>query len=136
MIKIVLDTNILVSASIHRGNEFELLRQARLGNAQVFLSQPIMNEYLDVIARKKFGFSIHQRKEAFKQMLCSVRLVVPDKAVEVIKADPADDRVLECALCAKAGLIVSGDSHLLDLKEFRGIKVVSSREALRIMRVL
>ncbi|MEK6960348.1 MAG: putative toxin-antitoxin system toxin component, PIN family [Nanoarchaeota archaeon] len=135
MFKIVLDTNILVSASIHRGNEFELLRQARLGKVQVFLSHQILNEYLDVIARKKFGFSISQRKEAFKQILSTVRLVMPDQRVRIVEADPADNRILECALCAKADLIVSGDSHLLTLKEFRGMKIVSSREALRMMDI-
>lgn len=135
MLKLVLDTNILVSASILRGNEFELLRQARIGKVQVFLTHQILNEYLDVIARKKFGFSISQRKEAFKQLLSTVRLVMSDQRVDIIKADPADNRILECALCAKADLIVSGDSHLLSLREFKGMKIVSSREALRFIRL-
>jgi len=133
MLKLVLDTNILVSASIHRGNEFELLKQARIGKVPIFLSHQILNEYLDVIARRKFDFSISQRKEAFKQLLSTVRLVMPDQRVDIVETDPADNRILECALCAKADLIVSGDSHLLSLKEFKGMKIVSSREALRAM---
>ena len=62
-------------------------------------------------------------------LLCEV--VVPHSPVHVIREDPADDRILECAAAAKADMIVSGDSHLLELREWRSIRIVSPTDFMK-----
>ena len=62
-----------------------------------------------------------------------LHVVEPKEEIKFIKEDPKDNIILECALAAKAGYIVSGDKHLLKLKEYKGIKIMSAREFLDIL---
>ena len=67
-------------------------------------------------------------------MLYFTHLIEPKESIKVIKDDPKDDMVLECAVEGKADFIVSGDPHLLKLKEFRSIKIVTPKQFLDLLR--
>jgi predicted nucleic acid-binding protein len=56
------------------------------------------------------------------------QIVYPKKKLNIVKKDPSDNKILECALEAKASFVISGDRHLLEIKEYDGIKIVSPRE--------
>ena len=58
------------------------------------------------------------------------QIVYPKKKLNVVKKDPKDNKILECALEAQASFIISGDKHLLEIKEYKGIKIISPKEFL------
>ena len=127
--KVVFDTNILVSALVFPGGRAEaaLLRVIE-EHDQLLLSKPILDELLGVLARK---FSRDAEELARTAVLLSelALTVRPRQKLRVVKDDP-DNRVLECALAGRADAIVTGDSALLELGDFRGVRVISLREYL------
>ncbi|MBS3102053.1 putative toxin-antitoxin system toxin component, PIN family [Candidatus Woesearchaeota archaeon] len=133
MLKITADTNILISAAMTKGNEFELLRLAKLGKIELILSPQILKEFREVISRPKFGFSQEQIINVFKQIVNISTIVMPSVEVNIIKDDPEDNKVLECAETGKVDYIVSGDVHLLNLKQYKGVKIVQSKSILDII---
>ena len=134
MLKITADTNTLISSIISKGNEFELLKLAHKGKIEIVLSPQILKEFRDVISRTKFGFSEEQIDNAFKEVLNIATIVVPSIKLDIIKEDPSDNKILECAEAGNADYIVSGDGHLLKLKEYKNIRIVRTSEILKIVK--
>ncbi|MDP1722822.1 MAG: putative toxin-antitoxin system toxin component, PIN family [Candidatus Gottesmanbacteria bacterium] len=125
MISIVCDTNVLISALIYGGNPERIIFTVEKDELTLFLSPAILLE-LSRILRVKFGWQEYQIHESISYLgkLCTI--INPDKRITRIRTDPSDNRILECALAAKADFIVSGDKrHLLSIKKFRGIPIVS-----------
>ena len=122
---IVLDTNVLISAILFGGDPQKILEMVIAGSVECALSLVILDELRDVLQRPKFGFSSKQALAIVEELCGLCEIVRPSVKISVVKADPDDDRVIECALEAKATLIVSGDAHLLDLDRFKGIRIVS-----------
>ena len=134
MLRVTPDTNTLISAFISEGNEYELLKLAKLGKIKIILSLDILKEFKDVISRQKFGFSKEQIKNAFKQILSISEIIIPRIKIKIIKEYPEDDRILECASVGNVDYIVSGDKHLLNLKEYKNIKIIRAFEALKLIK--
>ena len=128
MLRVVLDTNVLVSATITQGKQFEFLKLAKLGKIKIVTSPSIVEEFKEVISREKFGFSKEQVSVAIKQILEIAEIVIPQHKLNVIREDIDDNVVLECALESNADFIVSGDFHLLELKSYQNIKIVNATE--------
>jgi len=119
-----------VSGFLWRGNEFRLLSSVVERKAVLFSSPALFSEFLRVLSYERIRpFVAGQRAVAEKLEAIAV-FVKPKEAIVVIKEDPADDKVLECALAADADFIVSGDKHLLKLREFRGIPIITTKQAL------
>ncbi|MEK6918341.1 MAG: putative toxin-antitoxin system toxin component, PIN family [Nanoarchaeota archaeon] len=132
MLRIVPDTNVLISAFISEGNEYKFLRLARQGKFHLILSSEILEEFNEVIARDKFGFSARQITDFNTQLLLTAsEIVSPKERLKVVKDDPDDDKIIETAVEGKADYIISGDNHLLKIKGFRGIKIMNAGEFLR-----
>ncbi len=128
MLKIVLDTNVLVSAAIIQGKQFELLKLAKLGEIKIILSPQIIEEFKEVISRERFGFSKEKINEAVRQILEIAEIIIPKQKLDIVKDDLDDNIILECALEAKANYIISGDEHLLALKEYKSIRIINTTE--------
>ena len=129
--KVVFDTNILVSALVFPGGRAEaaLLRIIE-EHDQLLLSKPILGDLLGVLARKFSRDAEELARTAV--LLAGLALTVrPRQKLRVVK-DDSDNRVLECALAGHADAIVTGDRALLELGEFRGVRVISLREYLGI----
>ena len=133
MLKVTADTNTLVSAAIAKGNEFELLKFAYEGKIELILSPSILKEFREVIARPKFGFSEQQISNMFKQIINIITIVMPSIRLDVVKEDPSDNKILECAETGKVDYIVSGDNHLLKLKAYGNIQIIKTFEMLKII---
>ncbi len=140
MLKAILDTSILVSAFLkHEGVNAKVLLGAK-DRYQLYLSEDILEETSLVLLtyeriRKKYRYSDEEALE----YLTTLRVVAKEvlkklPKIRVIERDPKDDPVLACALKVKADYIVSKDDHLKDLKEYRGIKIVSSQEYLELIK--
>jgi len=129
VLRVVADSNIFVSALVFGGVAARLLQNAVDGKVQLFVSEAILEETLGVM-RDKFGRSAEQLEEA-RQAILSVADIVSERHIlDIVKDDPDDNRILECALAAGADAIVSGDKHLLRLKRFEGISIITLREFL------
>lgn len=127
--KVVFDTNILVSALVFPGGQGEAaLRRVIAEQDQLVLSKPILNELLGVLGRK---FSRDAEELAHVAVYLSelALTVKPRRKLRVVKDEP-DNRILECALAGRADVIVTGDRALLALREYRSVRIISLREYL------
>ena len=123
--KVVVDTNVLVSALIFPGGSPEAFyRLALEGRIELVTSPPLLAE-LGRILTQKFGWEPERAEEAVEQVIRLAEIVVPREALSEIDADPADNRVLEAAAEVGANAIVSGDRHLLALGSWHGIAIRS-----------
>ncbi len=123
--RIVVDSNVVISGLLFGGTPAHVLGVVVKGKAHCFTSLPILDEVRGVLQRAKFGLTPEQVLSFVEEFHLLCEVVAPCSVVHVIRADPADDRILECAAEAKADVIVSGDSHLLELREWRSIRIVS-----------
>ena len=102
----------------------------------LFISKEILGEVEDVISRKKFGFTKQKISSAMEAILSFSEIINPEIKVDVIKSDPDDNKILECAIACRASYIVSGDSHLLELREYGSIKIINPKTALELLNDL
>ncbi len=131
MIKVVLDTNVLISAIVFGGKPRELLEKAIKGEIQIVLSDEIIEELKGVLEGRKFNYSSDITDLTIKELTSFAEIIKPKKTQKFIKNDPEDNQVLECAEEAIADFIVSGDVHLLEIKEFKGTKILTPKMFLR-----
>ena len=128
--KVVFDTNIFLSAIIFGANPQVCLELAREQRLQLVTSKGILLEFSQKL-RSKFKWREQDIVGVIEGIGKFATIVEPKKKVTIIKADPSDNRVLECALEAKADYVISGDKkHLLSLKKFRSIPIVSAKDFL------
>jgi putative PIN family toxin of toxin-antitoxin system len=126
---IVLDANIYVSALVFGGKPKRAFQLGVTRRISVAISEPIRTEVLRTL-RNKFQWSDERLVEARSLIATAATTVVPTVSLRVIERDPDDDRVLECAVTAKATQIVTGDSDLLSLGTYEGIEILHVAEFL------
>jgi len=129
-LKAVFDTNVLVSGIVHAGRSKLLIDAVLEGKINLVLSKQIVQEFRRVIARDKFKLSKSQQDMLTNFVIRISDIVRVKSRFRIIDEDPNDDIILRTAYDAKAEYVVSGDEHLLSLKEFRGIKIVTINEIL------
>jgi uncharacterized protein len=135
LFKVVLDTNVYFSAfSTTRGVPFEVWRRAVRGEYSLLISSAILREVADVL-HTDLERTEPEIIAQLKRVVRVAKIVEPKLTLEVIKGDPDDDRILECAVVGSADLIVSGDRHLTRLKAFQGIAIVRPIDFLRTLGV-
>lgn len=132
MPRAVLDTNILVSATFWPGKPHQVLLAAAEGRYDAYTSPAILNEYKHVLNRD-FLLSEGQTDAILQTVLEALEVVEPGMTVSVVREDPDDDRIIECALEAKANYIVSGDSHLLKLGKHGSVQIVTASQFLQLL---
>jgi putative PIN family toxin of toxin-antitoxin system len=132
-LRVVLDTNVLVSALVGHGKSRRLLTKLFEGH-EIVSSKQMLVELDDVPSRRKFEFTRRQIDEFLLIMVRRSIVATVMECPEIIAEDPDDDVVLATALEGEVGYIVSGDKHLLRLKEFKGIKIVIVGETLELLR--
>lgn len=132
MLRVVFDTNVYISALITPGGTAEKAYLSTInGNITLFTSISILTETA-VKLREKFLWEDDRITKSLRHISNVAQVIKPTIKLKVLKDDP-DNRILECAKEAKAELVVTGDRHLLQLKEFDTIKIVTLREFLDIL---
>jgi len=130
--RIVADTNIVVSALLWRGNPRQLLDAARDGIVELFTSAVLLEELEEVLSREKFTSRLEAAEVTAHELIlgyAALATIVEAESIKpVIIADPDDDAVLACAIAAECEVIVSGDSHLLNLKQHEGVRILRAAE--------
>lgn len=127
---VVLDTNLIVSALLSpQGAPARIIDLWEEGEFDVAESDPLLDELERVLGyeriKKYFRGTDFNRGIFIKHLRETAILVKPQMKLEVIADDPDDNRILECAVSSGSSYIISGDQHLLDLKEHQGIQILS-----------
>ena len=122
---VVFDTNVLISAILFGGIPRNLFLKVISGNIDLYISEDILNEFSGVLSRPKFCFKTLIVNEIVSELTALCKLVSPPIKIDKIIDDADDNKILECAATANAEYIVSGDNHLLSLKEYNFIKILS-----------
>ena len=126
--KVVFDTNVLVSAFVTEGVCSKLLGRAR--RRQFFLlTSPFILKELEAVLLKKLSATKGETRQVLRILAEAIStLVQPAQPVSGICRDPDDDPILSCAIAASADYLVTGDSDLLALREFRKTRIVAPRD--------
>jgi uncharacterized protein len=135
MLRVTADTNIYVSALAIGGKPMHLLHLANIGQIELAVSDAILDEIARVLARPKLDWAAERIAEARAVISSLAHHVTPSQLLDVVKDDPADNKVLECAVESGTFVIVSGDKHLLRLKSYRGIEIMTVGEFLTRERI-
>jgi putative PIN family toxin of toxin-antitoxin system len=125
--RVVLDTNVLVSGLGWSGPPAVILDAVRDGRVVLITSAPLLDELRRVLAYPKLAKVINDAARLADIIEASSVVVEPDRVLAIVD-DESDNRVLEAAVTASAGYIVSGDADLLDLGSFDGISIVMAAE--------
>ncbi|OIQ53970.1 PIN domain protein [Moorella thermoacetica] len=140
--KVVLDTNVVISGLLvpvrPPGKIIDLWAD---GKIDVVVSPAVITEYMEVFLRPKFAKAgtMEERQQLLEGFinLANTILVLPDIEIDIINADPSDNRFLECARTGETDCIISGDSHLLALKEkeYEEIPIITPGQFLEMIPV-
>jgi uncharacterized protein len=134
-VRLVLDTNTVVSALLWHGLPYQLFTRSRAFSLAFFSSPALLTELEEVLAYPKLAKAVAASgltpAQLLQRYLRLATIVQPAPIAPTVLADPDDDHVLACALAAKAELIVSGDRHLLGLHEYQGIPILNTSDALQ-----
>ena len=122
--RIVLDTNVLISAIVFGGRPREVLEKVIAGRFTMAISAEMLAEFQWVLEGRKFRYPAAIVQNIVTELLSVSELVRPTMQVEQIKADPADNRILECASEGKVDLLITGDKHLLKIRHYENFKII------------
>lgn len=132
--RVVADTNTVVSGLLWRGNPRQVLEAARIGTLQLYTTGSLLAEIEDVLQRPKFAHRLSLAGVTSSTLVMGyaalATLIEPAVIEPVILADPDDDAVLACGVAARAEAIVTGDAHLLDLKQYERIAILTAAQLL------
>ena len=131
--RVVFDSNILVSGLLWRGAPYRCVVAIRAGLAELVVSPPILAELHRVLVAK-FEHTEAEAEEAVSFIQTSATPVEISGTLQVVQDDPDDDKFLETAQVGGAAYVVSGDRHLLALGSYRGISVTRARTFLDLLR--
>ena len=129
--RVVIDTNIYISAIFWDGKPREVIDLGRDGKITIFTSLDIENE---IVGKLKTTFKLAE-EDVNRILLDFSTFTLPiriNKQLIVVQDDPDDNKFIECAVECRANYIISGDRHLLNLKEYEGIKLIKSSEFFKV----
>jgi len=133
MKRVVIDTNVFVSMVL--GGQVGKINDGwRARKFLLIVSDNIVSEYLDVLQRPKFHLSSHTIATIVSRIYRRAEFAMPAEHVFAIQADPSDDKFLEAAIAGKADYIVSGDRHLLDIKQFQSTPIITAHDFIEILK--
>jgi putative PIN family toxin of toxin-antitoxin system len=130
-VRVVLDTNVVVSALLFTGISSKLVPLWEGGGITALVSRGILEEYLRVLSYPKFKLSEGDIKGLIQEeLLPYVDVVKPWRRLRAVDRDPSDDKFVECAVAGKARVIISGDKDLLSIGRYRKILIQSPAQFL------
>ena len=137
---VVLDTNVVISALLSpKGPPAEIINRWEAEELDVVTSSPLIGELKRVLTyprvRKYLKLSEEEIDTLLKRLSAAAVVVDPQPTLKVVETDPTDNRVLECAIAGGASYIVTGDTHLLELKEYRQIVILEPAAFLTVLKL-
>ena len=130
--KVTLDTNVLVSGTFWTGDSFRILNLIDKNKLRNITSKEIIKEYYKVINSDEIIDKIEDKKLKMLKIAHKVindsKITEPSVKIDIIKYDPDDNKILECAIAGNVDCIVSNDKHLLKIKKFRNIPILNPHD--------
>jgi putative PIN family toxin of toxin-antitoxin system len=126
----VFDTNVLISGYLWKGPPRRAIEKVRSGEWTLIVSKDTIDELIRVLAYNKFGLKPEEIEPIVRDLVEISEFVEVRSQLRIIQEDPTDNIFLNLAIDGQADVIVSGDHHLLDLSEFRGIPITTVRKFL------
>jgi len=123
--KVVIDSNVFISAFGWDGKPESVLRLMEQGRIRNYLSTDIFDELKRVVAYPKLKFSPTLQVKLLEFVFCCSSVITPAESVAVVADDPDDDKFIACALAANASHLISGDPHLLSIASHQDIQIVT-----------
>ena len=124
--RIVIDTNVVISAFLFSGEPGQLVPLWKSGRINPLASKEIVDEYLRVLAYPRFGLSTEEINFVlYQEILPHFEIVRAKVGPVIIEEDPSDDKFIRCAEAGKATIVISGDKHLVDLGSYGKVKIVT-----------
>lgn len=135
--RITVDTNVLVSATFWNGNSHKIIEGIEQKQFVLVLSKNILQEYSEVLEYDEIREKIRDKnldmKYTLHKIISLATIVEPTAILHIIQDDPDDNKVLECALEGSVDYIVTQDNHLLKLKNFQGIIIMTPEDFLKLV---
>ena len=127
--RVVFDTNILLSSTLWAGSVAQkLLFKLIKNDVKIFTSEAILSEFSSVLKRD-FGYSEKETLDIMGKVVLFANLVAPIEKLDVVRDDPEDNKVIECAIASSSDYLITYDKHLLKIKSFRKINIITPEEA-------
>ena len=134
--KLVLDANIFISSFFWGGNPKIIVERIISGIDELFITKEILDEIEDVVKRPKF----HADNDRINYLINSIEeignKITPQIQVKNGSRDKTDNKYIGCGITADVDYIISGDIHLLELKKYKNIKIVTAKDYLEIINPL
>jgi putative PIN family toxin of toxin-antitoxin system len=130
--KVVLDTNVLISAFLWGGKPRAVLERAIEGKDKLFISRPILAELAEVLTRPKFGLDGELVERFVREIEDIAEVVTIKERIHNLCRDVDDDAIVECAVAASAEVVVTGDDDLLSLVAYRKIRIITASDYLNL----
>ena len=136
MIRITVDTNVLVSATFWYGASYRIIELVEQGKVELVLSEAIIQEFSAVLEYEEIKTKVVNKGllmlRTVEKLVSMSKIVVPAIKIAVVKEDPDDDKILECAVAGDVNYLISKDNHLLRIVKYGKIKIVSPEEFLKL----
>jgi len=111
-------------------NEAKVIENCKKGKYTNIASPYTLGEFEKVISKERFALTREEIEDLIELVLSFSVILIPSQKVSVIKKDPNDNMFIDCALAGNAEYIISGDSHLLDISKYKGIKILTAKKFL------
>jgi len=127
-LRIILDTNVLISGIFFSGPPYQILQAWRDGNISIILSQEIFDEYRRVAETLSSQFNEISIDDILNLIAINADFFQPIELSQSICDDPDDDKFIACAIASNVKVIVTGDKHLLKVTGFKGIEIITPKQ--------
>jgi len=136
MICITIDTNVLISATFWNGASAKVIEKVEKKEIILVLSEPILEEYSEVLMSEEIQLKIKNKhlemKQSVQKISAIAQIIIPVTQLSIVPEDPDDNKVMECAVDGKVNYFLTKDKHLLKIKNYRGIKILTPEEFLEL----
>ena len=135
--KVVIDSNVWISAIIWGGHPAKIVKAAENGKLNILLSPEIISELNRILNYERLK-TIYEKAELSREEIIT-KIVQTGKIIDkpiklpVVHEDPTDNKFIECAVTGKADYIISGDTHLLRIKQYKKIKILPPKDFLKLI---
>ncbi|MGA2976854.1 MAG: putative toxin-antitoxin system toxin component, PIN family [Spirochaetia bacterium] len=123
--RVVLDTNVVLSAILFGGKPKQVIEAALAGSIHLFASESMISELRGVLQRPKFGFSAQHVQGIVSEFAGITEWIEPKEHFEMMAEDPTDNQFIDCAMAIRADYLVTGDCHLLRLGKCGNTQIVN-----------
>jgi putative PIN family toxin of toxin-antitoxin system len=129
-----LDANIFISSFFWGGNPRKVLERVIAGKDEIFITKEILDEINDVMGRPKFHADGNEINYFINSIEEIANKIVSKRRINNGSRDKKDNKYIECGITAHADYIISGDLHLLEMKKYGNIKIVTAKEYLEMTK--